>query len=131
MSTYERIVNELEAWPKAEGVKIGDLMQLSDPLRAALNNLMRDGAMSLERLSAELGLELGPTIDVANMLLDRGFLKVGESDDGGVEYRLWHAQAHKREKPLTTWTVILEDIDVLEELKKLQQQQAAEKTEDA
>jgi len=105
MSTYSQILEELSAWPKGEGVKISDVMTLSDPLRGALNTVMREGSLTLEAFADTLQLNVEQTATVVDFLLDHGFLKEAQPDEGGeMVYRLWYAQALRRSKGLDMWS---------------------------
>lgn len=109
---YEELLSELHAWPRSEGVKLSDLIHLRDPLRGALQDLIREGSVTVEAFAEKLDLDLDRTNTIVDLLLDHGFLRTVESaEDGTTEYRLWYARAHRREKPLDIWTQVLDHMD--------------------
>ncbi|ULH17777.1 hypothetical protein MF271_20460 (plasmid) [Deinococcus sp. KNUC1210] len=109
MSTYSMILEELSGWPRSEGVKISDLLSLSEPLRGTLNTVIREGSVPLQFFADRLQLGPEQTNTVVDLLLDHGFLKEAQTvESGEVEYRLWHAQAHRRSKGLDLWSKVSE-----------------------
>ncbi|HWG84028.1 MAG TPA: hypothetical protein VNT60_00995 [Deinococcales bacterium] len=107
---FQRIIAEIEAWPKSEGVKLSDVMNLNEPLRTALNTVVRDGSATIEDFAAVLGLNAEEANTVVDQLLDHGFLREVEGEDR-TQYRLWYAPAHRREKPLDLWTRVLDHLE--------------------
>ncbi|PYE54788.1 hypothetical protein [Deinococcus yavapaiensis] len=112
LGVFDYIVSEIHAWPKGEGVKLGDLVHISDPLRTTLQRVIREGSVTLDVFSSELALDPAQTNAVVDLLLDHGFLKtVEDAEDGEPHYRLWYARAHRRDKPLDVWTKVLDHLD--------------------
>lgn len=109
---FDRIVAEIHALPRGEGIKLGDLVHFGEPLRGALQLVIREGSVTVEEFSKGLGLDTARTNDVVDLLLDHGFLKEAEdAEDGLPHYRLWYAHAHRRDKPLDVWTRVLDHLD--------------------
>jgi hypothetical protein len=103
----ERLLAQIEAWPKSEGVRVIDIVGLDEPLRTTLNHVVREGSVSLR----DFALQVGLTVDQANLvveeLLEHGFLRVAEN--AGDTYRIWYAPAHKRATGL--WNKLLDEDD--------------------
>lgn len=66
--------------------------------------------MTFAELSEALELPLEEAAEIAEMLVDRGFLKTSErSPDGVTIYRLHHARTHWTEAPVAIWKKVMDE----------------------
>ncbi len=110
----ERIRRELAKRPKAEGVTPADIAELSNPLRATLNKLLRENGMALDELAASLGLEdENEARQIAELLVEKGFLEPGEKRaDDQIFYALHFAHKATRRKiglPPEVWDALADE----------------------
>lgn len=111
MNTFNALLDEVSHWPKSEGVRVSDLLSLSEPLRAALNTVIREGSVPFSFFAEALALDAAQTHALVERLLDHGFLKTAQTGaNGEIEYRLWHAQALRRSKGLNVWSKVMGDL---------------------
>lgn len=108
MTPFERMQRELRAWSNPAGMSPSVLLQLSEPLRSTLRQIMRQGSVTFAELSVLLGLTMADTEAIADDLVTCGFLKTTEtSDDGGLVYRIRHTKNHRPGAPLGVWNTLL------------------------
>jgi hypothetical protein len=102
---FDRLQRELKKRSKVEGITPADVMDLPEPLRTAMNKMMRRGSMTLSELAAELKLETAETRRLGQMLVENGFLSSLEREaDGEIIYQTRFAR--KRGVPLDVWKAL-------------------------
>ncbi len=110
MSTFEHLKQELKTWANPEGVSTSVILELSNPLRSTLRKVIRQGCMTFTELAGELGLSMDETDEIADLLVECGFLKtVEENADGETVYTLRHSKTTRPEAPVAIWEMILDD----------------------
>lgn len=94
---FDRLQRELKKRPKVEGITPADVMDLPEPLRTAMNKMMRKGSMTLSELTAELNLKTTQTRRLGAMLIEKGFLSSIEQEaDGEIVYQTRFARKRRR-----------------------------------
>jgi predicted transcriptional regulator len=110
MTTFEQLKQELQTWANPEGVSASVILQLSNPLRGTLSKIIRQGCMTFTELAGELKLSEAETDEIAELLVECGFLKtVEENADGEAVYMLRHPKTTRPEAPIAVWKMILDD----------------------
>jgi hypothetical protein len=74
MGIFDHRQQELDKRSRVEGVTLADVIELPEPWRTAMNRMMRADSMTLNGLSAELNLDAAETCQIAEMLVEKGFL---------------------------------------------------------
>jgi hypothetical protein len=101
---FDRLRQELQGLDerlKAEGLTPLDVMALPEPLRTAMNALMRKGSMTVSELAAELHIETVEARQLGEMLVEKGLLSLGEQQaDGEIVYRVRLGRRRGRSIPL-------------------------------
>jgi len=103
---FDRLQRELEKRSKVEGITPADAIGLPEPLRTAMNKIMRKGSMTLSELTAELNLKAAKARRLGEILIEKGFLNSTErKTDGEIVYRTRFAKSRKRGRgvPLDVW----------------------------
>jgi GAF domain-containing protein len=106
---FDRLQRELKERSKVEGITPADAMDLPEPLRTAMNKIMRKGSMTLSDLTVELNLKTVETRRLGQMLIEKGFLNSTERKaDGEIVYRAHFAKSRKRGGgvPLDIWKAL-------------------------
>jgi len=105
---FDRLQREIEKRSKVEGLTPAEVMDLPEPLRRAMNKMMRRGSMTLSELSADLGLKTAETRRLGQMLVEKGFLSSVEREvDGEIVYQTrFGRKARKRGMPLDVWKAL-------------------------
>lgn len=112
MTPFARMRQELREWSDPGGMSPSVLLQLSEPLRGALRQIMRQGSVTFVELSVLLDLTMADTEEIADLLVACGFLKTTETgEDGGLVYRIQHTKNHRPGAPLGVWNTLLESED--------------------
>jgi DNA-binding MarR family transcriptional regulator len=111
VSNYERVSAELEAAAPVSGVSTSMLLDLTDPLRATLKLLLRQGSMTLTELATSLGIDLEQTPAIADLMVRAGFVRHEAIDaDGSPVVRIVHArQSTRPDSAAAYWSQILSD----------------------
>ena len=92
---------ELNKRSKVEGITPLDVMELPEPLRTAMNKLMRKGSMTVGGLALELNIETVEARELGQTLVEKGFLHLGEQKtDGEIVYRVRLGRTRGRSMPL-------------------------------
>ena len=92
---------ELNKRSKVEGITPLDVMELPEPLRTAMNKLMRKGSMTVGELAAELNIEMVEARQLGEMLVAQGLLSLVEQKaDGEIVYRVRLGRTRGRSVPL-------------------------------
>jgi hypothetical protein len=98
---FEHIQQELNKRSKVEGITPLDVMELPEPLRTAMNKLMRKGSMTVGELAAELNIEMVEARQLGEMLVAQGLLSLVEQKaDGEIVYRVRLGRTRGRSVPL-------------------------------
>jgi hypothetical protein len=71
---YKLALKELEA--SAEDIRPSDIISFSEPLRSALNSMIRLGRFSLTEFTEKLGFTQGETKMIADILVKRNLFDV-------------------------------------------------------
>jgi hypothetical protein len=103
---FDRLQRELKKRSKVEGITPADAMDLPEPLRTAMNKIMRKGSMTLSELTTELNLKTAKTRRLGEILIEKGFLNSTERKaDDEIVYRTRFAKSRKRGRgvPLDVW----------------------------
>jgi hypothetical protein len=101
---FDRLQRELKKRPKVEGITPADVMELPEPLRTAMNKMVRKGSMTLSELTAELNLKTTQTRRLGAMLIEKGFLSSIEQEaDGEIVYQTRFTRKHGRGVPFDIW----------------------------
>jgi hypothetical protein len=109
VTTFERVRQELLEWADPTGMSPSVLLQLNEPLRSTLKHIMRAGSVTFEQLSADLGLTMAETEEIADLLVACGFLKTTEEGaSGDVVYCIRHTRSHRPEAPIGVWNLLLD-----------------------
>lgn len=110
VTEYERIRQELEGWSQPPGVSPSTLLQLSEPLRSTLKQLMRSGSMGFAELADRLGLGADEAGVIAELLVSRGLLGSSADGPGGEDvYRLRRGRTHRPSAPAAIWDLLGDD----------------------
>jgi hypothetical protein len=98
---FEHIQQELNKRSKVEGITPLDVMELPEPLRTAMNKLMRKGSMTVGELAVELNIEMVEARQLGQMLVEKGLLSLVEQKaDGEIVYRVRLGRTRERSVPL-------------------------------
>ena len=101
---FDRLQRELKKRPKVEGITPADMVDLPEPLRTAMNKMVRKGSMTLSELTAELNLKTTQTRRLGAMLIEKGFLSSIEQEaDGEIVYQTRFARKCGRSVSLDIW----------------------------
>lgn len=101
---FDRMREELLDWSGTSGMSPSVLLQLNEPLRSALKRILREGSVTFAELSDDLGLDIGQTDTIADLLVACGFLKTSEERASGVVvYSIRHTKSHRPEAPVAIW----------------------------
>lgn len=112
MTPFERMRQELTDWSRPGPLAPSVLLQLNEPLRGTLKQVMRQGSITFGELSERLALTTSETETIADLLVTCGFLKTTEEDAAGVvTYRLQHTRTHRPRSPIAIWNALLDDED--------------------
>lgn len=104
---FDRLQQELRKRSKVEGITPADVMDLPEPLRTAMNKMMRRGSMTLSELTAALKLKAAETRQLGEMLVEKGFLSSTEREaDGEIVYRMRLARRRRRSVPRDIWKAL-------------------------
>ncbi|MBI3244731.1 MAG: hypothetical protein HYZ49_20835 [Chloroflexi bacterium] len=108
MDTFDSLKQVLDECERKEnGVFASDIAALPESLRAALNKIMRQTSMTLSDLKAELGLELEPARLLANLMIEKGFLKLSaRQPENDTAYEAHLARKRGSTAPLKIWQAI-------------------------
>jgi hypothetical protein len=110
VTAFDRMREELLAFPPASGMAPSTLLRLSEPLRGALRQVMRRGSATLDELSGLLGLADAETCAIADLMVACGFLTPSEpAADGTPVYRIHHAKRARPTSSAAPWNVLLDD----------------------
>jgi hypothetical protein len=101
---FDRLQRELEKRSRVEGITPADVMELPEPLRTAMNKIMRKGSMTLSELTAELNLRTAETRRLGEILVEKGFLSsIRREADGEIVYQTRFTRKHGRGVPFDIW----------------------------
>jgi DNA-binding MarR family transcriptional regulator len=104
---FDRLQRELKKRSKVEGITPADVMELPEPLRTAMNKIMRKGSMTLSELAAELKLKTAETRRLGQMLVEKGFLSsIRRKADGEIVYQTRFVRKRGRSVPLDIWKAL-------------------------
>ncbi|HMO60017.1 MAG TPA: hypothetical protein PKC19_21900 [Roseiflexaceae bacterium] len=92
----DALLEAIDAYPSDEGLSLSGVIDLPEPLGAAINRLIRRGALSLPELSHLLGLPPEDGRLVADRLVMRGLI-IATEHGGAVVYRARMARKQGRE----------------------------------
>jgi hypothetical protein len=108
LDTFDSLKQALERCEqKEQGVMASDIAALPETLCAALNKIMRQTSIPLSELRAELNLELEPARQLANLLIEKGFLKLAARQlEGDPAYEVRLARKRGGTTPLKIWQAI-------------------------
>ncbi len=111
---FNRLQGELEAREQSEGLKMSDLLELSEPLSGLLNWMMRRGQVTFADVTAFLGEDEARTRTILAALRDKGFVREIEIR-GLTQYRVRLAPKRGRALPSNLWQALAEKIENEEE----------------
>jgi hypothetical protein len=98
---FDRMQQDLDKRVKVEGITPLDVLELPEPLRTAMNKLMRKGSMTLSELTAELNIEMVEARQLGQLLVEKGFASLVEQQaDGEIVYRVRLGRTRGRSVPL-------------------------------
>ncbi len=99
MATFEGLQAELAGLKKVDGITPVEILVLPQALHAPLRKMVKT-ALTSEELAGELQLTAAETRQLANMLVDKGYLRVQPQADGdGVAYRVCFARVPRHDIP--------------------------------
>lgn len=96
-STYEIAIKELEA--RAEDIRPSDVVLFSEPLRSALNFVIRLGRFSLTEFEEKLEFTRDETKKVADLLVERNLFEVTRFSTAEETY--YQSRLSAQTRPLT------------------------------
>jgi hypothetical protein len=100
VSTFEGLRSELVGLQKVEGITPVDILLLPEAIQRAVRRMLRS-ALTSQELAEELRLPAGEAQQLADILVDKGFLQVQARADGaGVAYKVYFARMHRHDIPL-------------------------------
>lgn len=100
MSTYDELHDEIATLETVEGITALSATLLPDPIGPLLRKLIRQGAMTVEEMAAELGLDPEAAQHLGGHLAAKGYLREEEHQDSGTIYRVYLARIRKQSIPL-------------------------------
>ncbi len=108
MDLFDSLKQDLDQGERKEnGVTASDIAALPEPLRAALNKIMRQTSMPLSEFKAEMSLELEPARQLANLLVEKGFLKLAaRQPENDMAYEVHLARKRGGTAPLDIYKAI-------------------------
>jgi hypothetical protein len=99
MATFETLQQVLVKLERVEGVTAVDIMKLPSPLDATLKRMLKE-PLSLTALASALQLPAEKTRQLADLLVEKGFIKVdGQDRQGDNVYRICFARTRKLSLP--------------------------------
>ena len=106
-SLFENTIRELET--RTEDIRPSDVVLFSEPLRSALNFMIRLGRFSLTQLSEKLGFSREQSRQIADHLVDRHLFVVSRfsnTDEPYYESRLSSLSRPLSRPPSDIWKKI-------------------------
>lgn len=85
---FSNVADELRDYPADGSLQLMDLMALSEPSRAFLTWVIRQGRVSVTSCQTFTNLSPSAASDIVNILVKRKFLVVSSDDDGQPSYQL-------------------------------------------
>ncbi len=99
MSGAQLILQEIRRRPAVNGVTLLDILELSEPLRLTLKEMVRHGPLPLNQIAARLGVSEKVAGQCVKLLIDKGYLEETHTGERGENlYRV--ALAPLRGKPI-------------------------------
>ncbi len=100
MGTFEGLQTELVGLDKVDGISPVDILMLPKAIQSAVRKMLRK-ALTAQELADELSLPVSEAQQLADILVDKGFLLTEvRADDHRVIYKVYFAHVHKHEIPL-------------------------------
>jgi hypothetical protein len=100
MNTYDDLHNEIDSLESVEGITALSATMIPEPFGPLLRKLIRQGAMTVEEVAAELGLDPEAAQHLGNHLAAKGYLREEEHETEGTIYRVYLARIRKQSIPL-------------------------------
>jgi hypothetical protein len=92
LSTFETLAAELIGLNSVEGITPVDILLLPAALRPAMRKMLRN-AITVPELAGELRVTEAEARQIAEILVQKGFLQTQEGEDGaGVAYKVRFAR---------------------------------------
>lgn len=105
-STYDLAVNELKS--RTEDIRPSDVVLFSEPLRSALNFVIRLGRFTLTDFSGKLGFTREQSKTIADILVDRHLFTIqldpSKPDETVYEARPSASSRASLRKPIDLWS---------------------------
>ncbi len=105
MATFERLRTEIAQLEEIDGVTPVEILSLPAALHRAFRQMVKR-ALTAQELASELQLSLAEAQQVAELLVEKGFLKKSllkaqpEANGPGPAYRVQFARMRKHDIPL-------------------------------
>ncbi len=96
---FEQLLNELASRPVVQGISMIDVLDLPEPLGAALRRMLRAGSLSLHDFAAALDLPTDEARAIGALLAEKGMLTVEAADDREPSYAVRLAIIRRRQLP--------------------------------
>jgi hypothetical protein len=106
---FEQLLNELAHRPVAQGISMVDVLDLPEPLGAALRRMIRAGALPLHDFATALNLTIDEARTIGALLAEKGILAVEASDDREPSYTVRLATIRRRQLPANLLKALDED----------------------
>lgn len=114
---FEQLCQELGKYQAVESVTMSDVLELPDPIPAALRRLVRGGTMTLSEFAEVMELDAEQAQKLAILLIEKGFFKVteprtparpdqGEGEEGEACYQLQITHRQTRRMPSSIWSAL-------------------------
>ncbi len=98
---FARLQQALARLEKVKGVTPVEILELPSPLDEIVREMMRRGRLTLDELAAKLELAPEEARQLAELLIEKGFLQTEErQENGGVLYKVYFARMRGRNIPL-------------------------------
>lgn len=105
---FEQLCQELGKYQAVESVTMSDVLELPEPIPAALRRLVRGGTMTLGEFAEAMELEAEQAQKLAILLIEKGFFQVTEpkTEEGEACYQLRVAHRQTRQMPSSIWSAL-------------------------
>ena len=100
MAIFETLKQRLIELDRVNGITPVEVLDLPEGLHVAVRKMLKR-AMTLGELASELSLPMDETLQIGNLLVDKGFLQMeAMTEDGTIRYKVRFARMRSRNIPL-------------------------------
>lgn len=102
MVNFHTLRQQLENIPFIQGISPVDVLALPNSIGKIIRKMTRENCLTIEQIADELDLGLDEAKDIADLLVDKGYLKseTQQKDADSPLYRVYYARMRKRNIPL-------------------------------